>query len=135
MQITVFHLGYLKIYLNIYCISRPGFNSWQGQEIFLFSTVSRPALGPTQPPIQWVTGALSPGVEWQGVKLITHLHLLPRSRMVELYFLSPHTSPWHSAKLIKHKDNFVFTFYLFLVINSLHFESTWTKSQVNLEET
>jgi hypothetical protein len=27
--------------------------------IFLFDTVSRPALVPTQPPIQWVPGALS----------------------------------------------------------------------------
>jgi hypothetical protein len=29
---------------------------------FLFSTSSRPALGPTQPPIQWVQGTLSTGV-------------------------------------------------------------------------
>jgi hypothetical protein len=30
---------------------------------FLFSTASRSVLGPTQPPIQWVPGALSPGRE------------------------------------------------------------------------
>jgi hypothetical protein len=33
---------------------------------FLFSTSSRPALGLTQPPIQWVPGALSPGVKQPG---------------------------------------------------------------------
>jgi hypothetical protein len=27
---------------------------------------ARPALGSTQPPIQWVQGVLSPGVKWQG---------------------------------------------------------------------
>jgi hypothetical protein len=32
----------------------------------IFSMSSRPALGPTQPPIQWVWGALSPGVKRQG---------------------------------------------------------------------
>jgi hypothetical protein len=31
-----------------------------------FSIPLRPALGPTQPPIQWVLGALSPGVKRQG---------------------------------------------------------------------
>jgi hypothetical protein len=30
---------------------------------FLFSTSSRPVLVPTQPIIQWVSGALSPGVK------------------------------------------------------------------------
>jgi hypothetical protein len=34
--------------------------------IFLFFTERRPALGPTQPPIQWVPGALSPGVKLPG---------------------------------------------------------------------
>jgi hypothetical protein len=32
----------------------------------VFSTSSRPALGPTQRPIQWVTGALSPEVKRPG---------------------------------------------------------------------
>jgi hypothetical protein len=32
----------------------------------LFSTSSRPGLGPTQPPSQWVQGALSTGVKRLG---------------------------------------------------------------------
>jgi hypothetical protein len=31
---------------------------------FLFDTTSSPALGPTQPPIQWVPEAISLGVKW-----------------------------------------------------------------------
>jgi hypothetical protein len=37
-----------------------------GLGIFLFTTASRTALGPTQPPIQWVPGALSLGVKRPG---------------------------------------------------------------------
>jgi hypothetical protein len=33
---------------------------------FLFNSVSRTALGPTQPPIQWIPGALSLGVKRPG---------------------------------------------------------------------
>jgi hypothetical protein len=40
-----------------------GFNSQWGLGIFLFTTASRTALGPTQPPIQWVKGDLSLGVK------------------------------------------------------------------------
>jgi hypothetical protein len=31
---------------------------------FLLPTLSRPALGPTQSPVNWVLGDLSPGVRW-----------------------------------------------------------------------
>jgi hypothetical protein len=37
-----------------------------GLGTFLFTTVSRTALGPTQPPIQWVPGALSVGIKRPG---------------------------------------------------------------------
>jgi hypothetical protein len=40
-----------------------GFESWQGLEIFLFTTLSRPVLGPTQPPNQWIPGVLSLAVK------------------------------------------------------------------------
>jgi hypothetical protein len=42
------------IYIGVVIISRQC-------KIFLFSTASRPTLGPTQPPIQWVTGGDFPG--------------------------------------------------------------------------
>jgi hypothetical protein len=37
-----------------------------GVKHFYFSIPSRLALGPTQPPIQWAPGALSPGVKRPG---------------------------------------------------------------------
>jgi len=46
--------------------------------VFLF-TAFRTALGPTQPPIQWVPEAFS-----LGVKLTTHLHVLPSWRGAQL---------------------------------------------------
>jgi hypothetical protein len=44
----------------------PLFDTRQRLRIFLFATAFRPPLGPTQPPIQWVPGALSLGVKSQG---------------------------------------------------------------------
>jgi hypothetical protein len=38
----------------------------EGLGIFLFTIASRTALEPTQPPIQWVLGALSLGVKQPG---------------------------------------------------------------------
>jgi hypothetical protein len=47
---------------------RPGFNFRQVQEIFLFSRASRRSVRPTQPPIQWGRGAVSPGITRPGLE-------------------------------------------------------------------
>jgi hypothetical protein len=79
---------------------RAGFDSRQGLEIFLFATVSRPALGPTQPSIQWVPGALSLGVKRLGREAD---HSSPSNAEVKkawIYTLhSPKMSSWRGAYL------------------------------------
>jgi len=64
-----------------------------GVGIFLFITVFRLALGPTQP-IQWVTGAL-----FLGVKKLGHetAHLSPTSAKAKNGVIPPlpDTSSWH----------------------------------------
>jgi hypothetical protein len=56
----------------------------------LFTTMSRMALGPTQPPIQWVSGAFSLGAK-RPEREADHSH--PSSaevkKCVELYLRSP----------------------------------------------
>jgi hypothetical protein len=53
-QVIILKCGYFKIL--------------RGLGIFLFATASRTALRPTQPPIQWVPGALSMGVKRPGLE-------------------------------------------------------------------
>jgi hypothetical protein len=43
-----------------------------------------PALVPTQPAIQYVPGAISLEVKRQRLKLMIHLHLVAKLKMVEL---------------------------------------------------
>jgi hypothetical protein len=66
-------LGLLSQYSDRLWAGQLGFNFQQGQEIFLFSTVYRSALGPAQPPIRWILGTLSLGVKLPGHKA-DHLH-------------------------------------------------------------
>jgi hypothetical protein len=67
----------------------------------IFSTSSRPALGSTQPPIQWVPWALFQGESGRRVKLTTHLQLMSRSRKRGSIHPVPHTPSWRSAWLVK----------------------------------
>jgi hypothetical protein len=87
-----------------------GLESRRGLGIFLFTTASRTALVPTQPPIQWVPGSLSLGLKRPGREAD---HSPPSSaevkEWVELYLHSPDTPSWRGAQL-KHRDNFTFTF-------------------------
>jgi hypothetical protein len=54
------------------------------------ASVSRPVLRPTQPPVQWVQGVLSPGVKCgRIVTLTTHPHMVSSSRMSRSYTSSP----------------------------------------------
>jgi hypothetical protein len=75
-----------------------------GLGIFLLTTASRTALGPTQPPIQLASGALSLGVKRPGREAD---HSPPSSaeikEWVELYLHSPNTPSWRGAQL-KHRN-------------------------------
>jgi len=52
--------------------------------------VSRPALGLTQPPEQWVPGVLSQGAKARPGRDADHLpHLVPRLRISRSYTSSP----------------------------------------------
>jgi hypothetical protein len=82
-----------------------GFDSRRGLGIFLFATVSRQALGPTQPAIQWVPGALSLGVKRPGYEPD---HTPPSSAEVknEWSYTSTPQYVFMAWCLVKHTDNF-----------------------------
>jgi hypothetical protein len=75
---------------------------------FPLASVSRLALGATQPPIQWVPCVLSPEVKqsW-GMMLTTHPHLVPRSKMSRSC-----TSSLSSTSVACHGTALLYTSYL-----------------------
>jgi hypothetical protein len=62
MNVLDSSVGIAAVYVNNGRGSIPG----KGKEIFLYFTASRPILRPTQPPVQPVPGAHSPGVKQPG---------------------------------------------------------------------
>jgi len=52
--------------ITLYGLDDREFESRQKMGLFLFTTATRSALGPIQPPIQWLRGALSLGVKRPG---------------------------------------------------------------------
>jgi hypothetical protein len=77
------------------------------------TTASRTTLGPTQPPIQWVPGALSLGVKRSGREADRSLPSSAEVKeCVELYLHSPNTPSWRARLKNIYRDNF--TFYLYM---------------------
>jgi hypothetical protein len=65
-----------------------------GEEVFLFSSISRLCLVPTHSLIQWSQCSF-PVVKWPGVMLKAHPHLAPRLRANgAIPVLPPHASAW-----------------------------------------
>jgi hypothetical protein len=56
-----FVIAFVMLYVSDSTTGRSGFDPRQGQRIFPLTSVSRPAVRPTRPPVQWVPGVLSPG--------------------------------------------------------------------------
>jgi hypothetical protein len=87
-----------------------GFNSLWGLGIFLFTTVSRMALGPAHP----ASYPMGTKGSFPGNKAAGHEadHSPPSSAEVkecmELYLHSSNIPSWHGAQL-KHRDNFIST--------------------------
>jgi hypothetical protein len=84
-----------------------GFDSWQGLGIFLFTTASETAVGPTQPPIQWVPGALSLGVKWPR-READHSALSSADVNNAWSYTSTPQYVFMAWCLVKHRDNFTF---------------------------
>jgi hypothetical protein len=84
---------------------------------FLFSTSSRPTLGSTQPPIQWVPGALSLEVKQSGLEAE---HSPPTSAEVKKMRIYTSTPPYVFTTwcLTKPRCNFIVAPCIYLFISA-----------------
>jgi hypothetical protein len=93
MKIWNCHMGVNLAFVHVtldYGLDDWWFESWQRLGICLFTTVSRPALEPTQPPIQWIPRALSLGVKQPGCETN---YLPPSSAEVKIAWSYTSTLP------------------------------------------
>jgi hypothetical protein len=86
LYLVLFIVAYIQAYSEFLCM---GFEQ-QRLDIFLSTTASRPVLGPTQPPIQWVPGVLSLGVKRPGRETD---HLPPSSAEIKNVWSFTSTPP------------------------------------------
>jgi hypothetical protein len=92
-QICPFLFGAGVAQYSVWIQTRPVFDTRQRQRMFPLTSVSRPTLRPTQPPVQWVPGVLSlGGKEQPGCDADHSPHLMPKSRISKGYI--PGSTPW-----------------------------------------
>jgi hypothetical protein len=70
--------------------------------LYISNCLLTDSVGPNEPPVQWVSRVVSPGVKLgRGVMLTTHPLLVPRLRNSRSYTSSPpKRHPWRVAALL-----------------------------------
>jgi hypothetical protein len=121
-NVSVYTFNLCRIFQTLtgllsYGLDDQEFESWQGLGIFLFTTMSTLALGPTQLPIQWVPGVLYLVIKWSGCETD---HSPPSSakvkECVELYLHFPNMPSSHGAQLKKAQERLYLYHYHFLIV-------------------
>jgi hypothetical protein len=90
---------------------------------FFSSPESRLALGPTQPPIHWVSGALSLRIKWTGSEAYHSPPSSAKIKNVWSYISTPQYAIMAWCLVKKHRDKLYFTFiYKYVIfVSARHF--------------